>query len=60
MKNFEVKGLFRERGEDKKFTKQLSAENENRAREKCYSIMGSKHKAKRIHISIESVKEAKE
>lgn len=60
MKNFEVKGTFKEKGENKKFSKTVLTQNENTAREKTLSLIGSKHKVKRIHISIESSKEAKE
>jgi large subunit ribosomal protein LX len=60
MKNFEIKGTFRENKEGKKFSKTINALNENTAREKTLSIMGSKHKVKRIHIKIESIKESKE
>ena len=60
MKSFEVNGTFKERENQKKFSKTLQAENQERAREKALSIIGSKHKTKRIHINIESIKEAKE
>ena len=60
MKNFEIKGTFRENKAEKKFSKTINALNENTAREKTLSIMGSKHKVKRIHIKIESIKESKE
>ena len=60
MKNFEIKGTFRENKAVKKFSKTINALNENTAREKTLSIMGAKHNVKRIHIKIESIKESKE
>jgi len=60
MKNFEVKGTFRERNADKKFSKTVQTINENTAKEKILTLIGSKHKVKRIHIKIESVKESKD
>lgn len=57
MKNFEIKGAFVEKSSEKKFTVRLDAVNENAARQKAFSTIGSRHKVKRIHMSIESVKE---
>ena len=59
-KNFEIFGKFKAKGEEKKFTKQLTALNENRAAEKVMNLMGSKHGLKRRHIIINEIKEVKE
>lgn len=59
MKSFEIKGDFKEGGKQKRFTKVITALNQNTAKEKTLSLMGSKHKVKRIHINIESIQETK-
>jgi len=60
MKSFEVKGTFREKKEDKNFSMEFDSLNENTARQKALSTMGSRHKVKRVHVKIDSVKESKE
>ncbi|WGI16766.1 50S ribosomal protein L18Ae [Methanonatronarchaeum sp. AMET-Sl] len=54
---FEVNGYF-DMGSNKnqKFKKVIEAENEETAREKIYSILGSKHRAKRRQIQIKEIK----
>ncbi len=53
--DFGIKGTFRERGEDKKFTKKISAVNEGFAKEKLYCAIGSEHNVKRRFIKIEGI-----
>ena len=38
-----------------KFAKEVEAKNEGAAVEKVYSLLGSNHRTKRIHIKIEGV-----
>ncbi|MFH1225042.1 MAG: 50S ribosomal protein L18Ae [Candidatus Diapherotrites archaeon] len=57
--DFAVSGTFLEKDNYKKFTKIVSAYNEANAREKAFSLMGSKHAVKRRHVKIDSAKEAK-
>jgi large subunit ribosomal protein LX len=53
---FEVKGTFR-MGEDwMPYTKVIAAPNENQAKERAFTLMGSKHKLKRRYIKIDAVK----
>jgi len=59
MKNFEAVGRFIEKGNEKKFTKKVSAVSESAAAEKIMSLFGSNHKVKRRHIFIEDLKETK-
>ncbi len=56
-KKYEFSGKYFEGGEEKKFTKSLSALNEARARELLYALMGSKHRLRRRNITIEDCKE---
>jgi large subunit ribosomal protein LX len=58
-KQFEVKGTFL-MGEDwKPYTKVISAPNEKQARERTFSVIGSKHNLKRMYIKIDDVTMAK-
>jgi len=57
MKNFVVKGTFKAGHEWEKFTKNVESQNEKNAREKVYSIFGSKHRIKRFLIKINDVTE---
>jgi large subunit ribosomal protein LX len=60
MKAFRVEGLYSPKGKEwYKFTKDLIAEDENDAREKAYSLLGSKYGIKRRLIKIDGVKEIK-
>jgi len=53
---FEVKGTFR-MGEDwMPYTKVIVAPNENQAKERTFTVMGSKHNLKRRYIKIDAVK----
>jgi Ribosomal protein L20A (L18A) len=57
MANFVITGKFKSGFFWEKFTKTIESENEKNAREKVYSIIGSKHGSKRRSILIESVSE---
>ncbi len=58
MKVFRIVGKYSPKGKEWfKFTKDLIAENEDEAKEKSYSIMGSKYGIKRRLIKINEVKE---
>ena len=56
-KNFELKGTFIEKKGKKTFTKIISAQNKNRAKEKLLTVFGSKQGLKRRFIFIENIKE---
>jgi large subunit ribosomal protein LX len=52
---FEVKGTIR-MGEDwMPYTKVISAPNENQAKERTFTVIGSKHNLKRRYIKIDGV-----
>jgi large subunit ribosomal protein LX len=52
---FEVKGTFR-MGEDwMPYTKVIAAPNENQAKERTFTVIGSKHNLKRRYIKIDGV-----
>lgn len=57
MANYLITGKFKPGFFWEKFTKTIESENEKNAREKVYSIMGSKHGLKRGRIVIESIQE---
>ena len=59
MKMFEVRGKFRQKGEMKNFTKNVSAPTESAAAEKTMALFGSNYKIKRRHVFIEELKEAR-
>lgn len=59
-KNYEIQGTIKIKEAEKKFSKLLSAINENRAAEKVMNLMGSKHGLKRRNIIINEIKEVKE
>ena len=59
-KTYTIKGTYKERSEDKKFTKEIKAVNEGYAREKLLSQIGSKHRVNRHGVKIASVQEKKE
>lgn len=52
---FEVKGSFKMGREVHPFVKVIEAPNEKQARERTYTLFGSKHRTKRRDISIHSV-----
>mgnify|MGYP005830592055 CR=1 FL=1 len=58
MANFIVEGTFKAGVQWEKFSKEVESVNENTAREKVLSTLGSKHRINRNLIRIESVKEA--
>ncbi len=60
MTEYEVTGEFEPGGERRSFTTTVEAENEDVARERVYSNLGSKHRLKRNQIEIEAVTEAAE
>lgn len=53
---FEIVGKFKNLEGWSPFKKTVEAENENVAKEKIYSIIGSNHKIKRNLIMIEEVR----
>lgn len=57
---FELKGIFRKEGVDRKFSKEIEAESESLAKEKLFSLIGSEHNVKRRFIQISEIKEFKE
>ena len=59
MKVFEVRGKFRQKGETKNFSRNVSAPTESAAAEKTLALFGSNYKIKRRHVFIEELKEAK-
>ena len=56
MQEFEVNGTFMMGDVWKPYTKVVNAPNENQARERVFTLMGSKHKLKRQYITISDVK----
>lgn len=58
MKSFIVKGTFKAGKDWEKYTKTVESQNEKNAREKVYSVFGSKHGIKRYLVKIDSVTEA--
>ncbi len=55
---FEIKGQFKMgRTAHQKFSKVIEAENKEFAKEKLFSIIGSKHRVKRRKIDLEEIKE---
>jgi ribosomal protein L20A (L18A) len=59
-KVYEISGEFLEKGNKKKFTKHVKAQNEKFAIEKTMALFGSKQKIKRRHITVNEAKEYKE
>ncbi|WP_288005597.1 50S ribosomal protein L18Ae [Thermofilum sp.] len=58
VKTFEVSGTMRLRlGEQRKFRIYVRGLSEDEAKEKVYSILGSRHKLTRNHIKIASIRE---
>ncbi|HOT02961.1 MAG TPA: 50S ribosomal protein L18Ae [Methanolinea sp.] len=52
---FEVKGDFRMGDEWRPYTKVVEAPNEAQAKERIYTLIGSKHRLKRSYITVKSV-----
>jgi len=60
MKAFRITGTFKMGMlKNQKFTKEVLADNQNKAKEKIFSELGSKHKSKRSLIVIGKVQEIK-
>ena len=57
---FEVKGVFRKKGAERTFSKEVSAGSERLAREKVLSLLGSEHKVQRRFVQISGIAELKE
>ncbi len=55
MKAYKLSGKFLMKDKMQPFTKEMAAENEERAIEKTLSEIGSKHKVKRRFVKIENV-----
>lgn len=56
MSKFEVKGMFKNDGQMKPFTKTVDAPSEKLAGEFTVATIGSKHRLERKYITIDSVK----
>jgi large subunit ribosomal protein LX len=52
---FEIKGDFRMGEEVRPFSKVIEAPSERQARERVYTLFGSKHRVKRRYITIHSI-----
>jgi large subunit ribosomal protein LX len=59
MKAFKVTGTYRNRPGMQKFSKEVAAKGKDEAVEAIISVIGSKHRAKRSEIKVESVTEMK-
>ena len=57
---FEIKGIFRKKGADRAFSKEVEAKSESLAREKALSLLGSEHKVQRRFIQVSEIRELKE
>lgn len=58
-KIFKINGSFTKRGQEIKFSKELSAINQERVLDKLYCIIGSNHKVRRGQINVLSIEDAK-
>ena len=58
MSTYTVSGRFQSREGYQAFTKEIEAENEDLARERIYTNVGSQHNRKRAQIEIEEVSAA--
>ncbi|MBP1921570.1 large subunit ribosomal protein LX [Halorubrum alkaliphilum] len=58
MSTYTVSGRFQSRDGFQPFTKDVEAENEDLARERIYTQVGSQHNRKRTQIDIEEVSAA--
>jgi len=60
MKAFKIDGNLETRRRNwQKFSKEIAAENEEKAKEKIYCDLGSRHGLKRRSLKIRSIKELK-
>ncbi|MCL2785682.1 MAG: 50S ribosomal protein L18Ae [Methanomassiliicoccaceae archaeon] len=57
MKGFRIKGSYKDTRKRQDFTIEVAAENEEAAREKILSNLGSRHKLKRWEITIDELVE---
>ena len=57
MKAFKVKGEFLMGGRMSPFDREIEAEDEQDAREKMLSLLGSEHRCKRNRIKVETITE---
>ena len=57
MKGFRAKGFYKDKRKDQDFTVEVAAADENAAREKVLSNLGSRHKLKRWEITINEITE---
>lgn len=55
MAKYIVSGTYEPAGELRSFTKEVKTENEDLARERVYTNLGSKHRLKRTQIEINEV-----
>ena len=58
MSTYTVSGRFQSRDDFQPFKKEIEAENEDLARERIYTTVGSQHNRKRTQIEIEEVSAA--
>ena len=58
MKNYEITGTYEKKGKVHKFTKTVLADDKEKAKEVCYSLIGGKQKIKRKDIAMKDIKEA--
>jgi large subunit ribosomal protein LX len=56
--SYRVEGTFRMDGEWRPYEKLISAPNEAQARERIYTLLGSKHRLKRREIRVAKVQPA--
>jgi len=54
-KNYRVEGTFRMDGAWKPYAKVISAPNEKQAKERVFTLLGSKHRLKRRDIQVGKV-----
>ncbi len=57
MKAYKAKGSFKMGRIWQKFTKEITADDEESARDKILSVIGSKHGTKRTNIKLKSIDE---
>ncbi len=57
VKIFRIEGMFKKKGQKMSFTKEVPAGSKDRAIEKVYSTLGSKHAVKRSLINIDNTNE---
>ncbi|KAB1192775.1 MULTISPECIES: 50S ribosomal protein L18Ae [Haloferax] len=58
MSQFTISGRFTSRGVTHEFTKTVDAPNENVARERAFSLIGSEHGIKRTKVDLTEVSAA--